>query len=64
MTIKEILQDNKTKTIAYTLGTIVIIIGAISKFNHWPGAIPMLIAGMSIETILFLYTVIIQSKNK
>ena len=37
----------------YSLGASIVIIGALFKIMHFPGAGPMLIAGMSIEAILF-----------
>jgi gliding motility-associated protein GldL len=37
----------------YGWGAAVVIIGALFKINHWPGADIMLIAGMGTETIIF-----------
>jgi gliding motility-associated protein GldL len=37
----------------YSLGASIVIIGALFKIMHFPGAGPMLIAGMSVEAILF-----------
>jgi gliding motility-associated protein GldL len=37
----------------YGWGAAVVIIGALFKIMHWPGANPMLIAGMGTETIIF-----------
>lgn len=37
----------------YGWGAAVVIIGALFKINHWPGAVPMLIAGMGTEAIIF-----------
>ena len=37
----------------YSLGASIVIVGALFKIMHFPGAGPMLIAGMSIEAILF-----------
>lgn len=38
---------------AYGLGASVVIVGALFKIMHWPGAGPMLCAGMFTEAILF-----------
>ena len=37
----------------YSLGASIVIIGALFKIMHFPGAGPMLIVGMSVEAILF-----------
>jgi gliding motility-associated protein GldL len=37
----------------YSLGASIVIVGALFKIMHFPGAGPMLIAGMSVEAILF-----------
>ncbi|MBR1765486.1 MAG: gliding motility protein GldL [Bacteroidales bacterium] len=37
----------------YGWGAAVVIIGALFKINHWPGAGPMLIAGMGTEAVIF-----------
>lgn len=37
----------------YGWGAAVVIIGALFKINHWPGAVPMLILGMGTESIIF-----------
>ena len=37
----------------YGIGAAVVIFGALFKIMHWPGANPMLILGMSTETIIF-----------
>lgn len=37
----------------YGWGAAVVIIGALFKIMHWPGANPMLIAGMGTETLIF-----------
>lgn len=37
----------------YSLGASIVIVGALFKIMHFPGAGPMLIAGMSIEALLF-----------
>ncbi len=37
----------------YGIGAAVVIVGALFKINHWPGAGPMLIIGMGIEALIF-----------
>lgn len=37
----------------YGMGASVVIVGALFKINHWPGAEPMLIVGMGIEALIF-----------
>lgn len=39
---------------AYGLGAAVVILGALFKIMHWPGADEMLIAGMGTEVLIFL----------
>nr|WP_157499472.1 gliding motility protein GldL [Flavobacterium beibuense] len=38
---------------AYGMGAAVVIIGALFKLMHWPGASPMLIIGLSVEAFIF-----------
>lgn len=37
----------------YGMGAAIVIVGALFKINHWPGAGPMLILGMGIEALIF-----------
>jgi gliding motility-associated protein GldL len=37
----------------YGWGASAVIIGALFKINHWPGAVPMLIVGMGTEAVIF-----------
>ncbi len=37
----------------YGWGASAVIIGALFKINHWPGAVPMLILGMGTESLIF-----------
>ena len=39
---------------AYSLGAAVVIMGALFKIMHWPGANEMLIAGMGTEVLIFI----------
>ncbi len=49
----ESYQGKKVVGCVYSLGASIVIVGALFKIMHFPGAGPMLIAGMSIEAILF-----------
>ncbi len=37
----------------YGIGAAVVIVGAMFKINHWPGATLMLVAGLSTEAVIF-----------
>ena len=39
---------------AYSFGAAVVILGALFKIMHWPGANYMLMAGMGMEVVIFL----------
>ncbi|MCQ2192470.1 MAG: gliding motility protein GldL [Paludibacteraceae bacterium] len=39
--------------VAYSVGASVVIVGALFKIQHWPGAGPMLCVGMLVEAVLF-----------
>lgn len=43
----------KVMNFAYGMGAAVVIIGALFKLMHWPGASPMLIIGLSVEAFIF-----------
>lgn len=49
----ESYQGKKVVGCVYSLGASIVIVGALFKIMHFPGAGPMLVAGMSIEAILF-----------
>ena len=49
----ESYQGKKIVGCVYSLGASIVIIGALFKIMHFPGAGPMLVAGMSIEALLF-----------
>ena len=56
MSKENFLTSEKGKRItgmAYGLGASVVIIGALFKIMHFPGAGPMLMAGMGCEAVLF-----------
>lgn len=40
----------------YGCGAAVVIVGAMFKIQHWPGAGPMLIAGLSTEAVIFFFS--------
>lgn len=43
----------KVMNFAYGMGAAVVIIGALFKLMHWPGASLMLIVGLSVEALIF-----------
>jgi len=43
----------KVMNFAYGMGAAVVIIGALFKLMHWPGASPMLIIGLGVEALIF-----------
>lgn len=47
------LLSKKTMNFAYGMGAAVVIIGALFKLMHWPGASAMLIIGLSTEALIF-----------
>ena len=49
----ESYQGKKVVGAVYSLGASVVIIGALFKIMHFPGAGPMLIVGMGVEALLF-----------
>ena len=40
----------------YGLGAAVVILGAMFKIMHWPGAGPMLVVGLSTEAVIFAFS--------
>ncbi|MCF8256571.1 MAG: gliding motility protein GldL [Flavobacteriales bacterium] len=40
----------------YGFGAAIVIIGAMFKIQHWPGAGPMLVVGLSTEAIIFFFS--------
>jgi gliding motility-associated protein GldL len=40
----------------YGFGAAVVIVGALFKIQHWPGAGPMLIVGLSTEALIFCFS--------
>jgi gliding motility-associated protein GldL len=40
----------------YGFGAAVVIVGAMFKIQHWPGASPMLVLGLSVEALIFIFS--------
>lgn len=40
----------------YGIGAAVVIVGALFKIMHWPGAGPMLVVGLSTEAVIFFFS--------
>ena len=40
----------------YGFGAAIVIIGAMFKIQHWPGASPMLVVGLSVEALIFAFS--------
>ena len=49
----ESYQGKKVVGCVYSLGASIVIVGALFKIMHFSGAGPMLVAGMSVEALLF-----------
>lgn len=59
MGLGEWLTSKKGKTFMgylYGIGAAVVIVGAMFKIQHWPGAGPMLIVGLSTEAVIFFFS--------
>ncbi len=55
----EKLQSPKGKVFMgylYGWGASIVIVGAMFKIQHWPGAGPMLVCGLTIEAIIFFFS--------
>ncbi len=50
----ESYKGKRVVGMVYSIGAAVVIVGALFKIMHWPGAGPVLIMGMSTEVLLFL----------
>jgi gliding motility-associated protein GldL len=50
------LLFNKFMPLLYGLGAAVVIVGAMFKIMHWPGAGPMLVIGLSTEAVIFAFS--------
>jgi len=40
----------------YGFGAAIVIVGAMFKIQHWPGAGPMLVVGLTVEAIIFFFS--------
>jgi gliding motility-associated protein GldL len=49
----ETKKGKKIMGLLYGLGAAVVIVGALFKIEHWPGASAMLITGLSVEALIF-----------
>jgi len=47
------IQNEDNMNFIYGMGAAVVIIGALFKLQHWPGANAMLIAGLGTEALIF-----------
>ena len=59
MGITEIVQSSGWKSFTaklYGFGASIVIIGALFKIQHWPGAGVALTAGLTIEAIIFFFS--------
>lgn len=59
MNITEIVQSSGWKNFMaklYGFGASVVIIGALFKIQHWPGAGPMITVGLSTEAVIFFFS--------
>ncbi len=59
MTIAELTQTHGWKNFMgklYGMGAAVVIVGALFKIMHWPGAGPMLVVGLSVEALIFFFS--------
>lgn len=48
----------KMMSYVYGIGAAVVIIGAMFKIKHWPGADVMLVLGLSVEALIFVLSVL------
>lgn len=56
MKLAQLMQNKKFKgflTMLYSLGASVVVLGALFKIQHWPGAGFMLSAGLITEALIF-----------
>ena len=47
------ILSKKAMNFAYGMGAAVVIVGALFKIQHWPGASAMLIIGLGVEALIF-----------
>jgi gliding motility-associated protein GldL len=59
MTFAELTQTKGWKNFMaklYGIGAAVVIVGALFKIMHWPGAGPMLVVGLTTEAVIFIFS--------
>jgi len=59
MNVTEIVQSSGWKSFMaklYGIGAAVVIVGAMFKIMHWPGASVMIVAGLTTEAIIFFFS--------
>ncbi len=59
MNITELVESSGWKKFMaklYGMGAAVVIVGALFKIMHWPGASLMLIVGLSVEALIFFFS--------
>lgn len=59
MGINELVRSKGYKNFMsklYGIGAAIVILGALFKINHYPGAGLMLVFGMSVEAIIFIFS--------
>jgi len=59
MGLAELTKSKKWKNFMaklYGLGATVVILGAMFKIQHWPGAGPMLVTGLTVEALIFFFS--------
>lgn len=47
---------NKIMPMIYGFGAAIVIVGAMFKIMHWPGAGPMLVVGLTTEALIFMFS--------
>ncbi|HUP11506.1 MAG TPA: gliding motility protein GldL, partial [Niastella sp.] len=48
--------EDKIMPKVYGIGAAIVIVGALFKIMHWPGAGPMLVVGLSTEAVIFFFS--------
>lgn len=59
MTFAELTETKGWKNFMaklYGIGAAVVIVGALFKIMHWPGAGPMLVVGLGTEAVIFIFS--------
>lgn len=53
----------RTRSIFFIVGAVFLVVGALFKMSHWPGAVTILIVTMVVETVIFILSAIPQSEE-